>query len=87
MQRSKLLQLLTAETSNILTNNRPAQELFQQAIRLIQGPWDNPTLRKIIAGETKIADLEGIFYLISLKQMKLINYIFLFFKFQCSSFV
>ena len=58
MQRSKLLQLLT-ETSNIMTN-RPDQELCQHAIRLVQGPWDNPILRKIIAGETKIADLEGI---------------------------
>jgi len=43
MQRNKLLQLIT-ETSNILTN-RPAQELCQHAIRLVQGLWDDPKLQ------------------------------------------
>ena len=43
MQRNKLLQLIT-ETSNILTN-RPAQELYQHAIRLVQGLWDDPKLQ------------------------------------------
>ena len=65
MQRNKPLQLIT-ETSNILTN-RPAQELYQHAIRLVQGLWDDPILEKIIARETKIADLEGLeglFYLL-----------------------
>lgn len=59
IQQNKLLQLLT-ETSNTLMN-KPAHELCLHVIRLVENPWNNPTLVKVIAGETDIPDLEGKF--------------------------
>lgn len=59
------LQVTLRKTAEILKNTPAALELCQHVLRLVQAPWSNPTLEKIMAGETDIEDSEGTVYLSS----------------------
>ncbi len=60
------LQVTLKKTAEILVNKPAALELCHHVLRLVQAPWSNPTLEKIMAGDTDIADLEGMLFLHSL---------------------
>jgi len=51
---------LNVTLQNTISNlsNTPAYNLCQHVIRVVNNPWNDPTLKKIIDGET-ISDSEG----------------------------